>query len=81
MGKNQMVEEAAWYRAATDSEIDAALQAVFVDGYKRGGCNCVACYEGTKHKSDCALHGVDTGIEGYGPEGDGISYEGPCNCK
>ncbi len=32
------------------------------------------------HWSDCALHGVDTGVDGYGPEADGISYEGPCDC-
>jgi len=33
---SKVQSEADWYRNASDSAIEAALQAVFVDGYKRG---------------------------------------------
>jgi len=38
-------EEAEWYRNATDGEIDAALQSVFVDGFKRGKSKLIIDYE------------------------------------
>lgn len=31
------------------------------------------------HKSDCALHGIDTGVKSD-KYPDGISYDGPCDC-